>query len=284
VRGRFSAGRAALIALCALVFLFLVAPLVVVIPVSFSSATYLVFPPPGFSLQYYQNYFGSGTWLGPTGLSIEIAVVVSLASCVFGVPAAFALVRGRFPGRGLINALSLSPLIVPEVAAAIAIYYAFAAFHLVGSRLGLMIAQTALGVPFVVINVSASLYGVDRRLEQAAQILGASPLRSFWKVTFPLIRPGILAGALFAFIASWDDLLIPLFMASATSVTLPLRMWQGLREAIDPTISAVSTLLIATTTCLLIAAEVLRRRQERIRTRPVDVAETALVGGTAAVK
>jgi putative spermidine/putrescine transport system permease protein len=280
-----------LIVFCSLVFLFLIAPLIIVIPVSFSSARSLIFPPPGLSLQWYQNYFQSGTWLSPTGLSLEIAVVVSIASTLLGVPAALALVRGRFPGRGLINALSLSPMIVPEIVIAIAIFYAFASFHigtyhLVGSTLGLMLAQTALGVPFVVINVSAALYGVDRRLEHAAQILGASPLQAFLRITFPLIRPGILAGALFAFIASWDDLLIPLFMAGPTTVTLPLRMWQGLREEIDPTISAVSTLLIAVTTLLLLAAEFLRRRQERTRTRPaeIDVAETALVGGTAAVK
>jgi putative spermidine/putrescine transport system permease protein len=281
---RVSLGRAALVVYCGLVFLFLVAPLIVVIPTSFSSARFLIFPPPGLSLQWYQNYFQSGTWLSPTGLSLEIAVIVAILSVLLGVPAAVGLVRGRFPGRGLINGLALSPMIVPEIVIAIAIFYAFASFHLVGNSLGLIIAQTALGIPFVVINVSASLYGVDQRLEQAAQILGASPLQAFWRITFPLIRPAMLAGALFAFLASWDDLLIPLFMSGPTTVTLPLRMWQGLREEIDPTISAVSTLLIGVTTSLLVIAEMMRRRQERIRTRPVSVAEVAVPGGVAAAK
>jgi len=137
---------------------------------------------------------------------------------MLGVPAAFGVVRGRFPARGLINALALSPMIVPEIIIAIAIFYAFAAVHLVGSTAGLIIAQTALGVPFVVINVSAALYGVDERLERAAQILGASPLRTFWSITLPLIRPGVFAGALFAFITSWDDLLVPIFMSGPTTV------------------------------------------------------------------
>lgn len=273
---RVSAGRLVLIGFCALVFLFLIAPLLIVIPISFSSAQYLVFPPPGWSLQWYQSYFGGGNWLGPTALSTEIALVVALLSTVLGVPAAVGLVRGRFPVRGLINALALSPLIVPEIIIAIAIFYAFAGIHLVGNIFGLIIAQTALGVPFVVINVSAALYGVDERLERAAQVLGASPLRAFWEITLPLIRSGVLAGALFAFITSWDDLLVPIFMSGPTTVTLPLRIWQGLREQIDPTVSAVSTILIAVSVALLLAAEFLRRRQERLRTRPI--------GGAAAAK
>lgn len=277
-RRRLSPGRVALILVCALIFLYLAAPLLIVIPVSFSSAQYLIFPPPGFSLQWYQSFFGGGNWLGPTGLSAEIAVVVGLLSTLLGVPAAVGLVRGRFPARGLINALALSPMIVPEIIIAIAIYYAYASVHLVGSVAGLIVAQTALGVPFVVINVSAALYGVDERLERAAQVLGASPLRAFWSITLPLIRPGVLAGALFAFIASWDDLLVPIFMSGPTTVTLPLRTWQGLREQIDPTVSAVSTLLIVTSVTLLLAAEFLRRRQERLRTRPIDAAPIASTG------
>src|SRR5205085_5815632 len=143
---RLSLGRAALVLACALIFLFLVAPLLIVIPVSFSSAPYLVFPPPGFSLQWYQSYFGQGNWLGPTLLSAEVATSVALLATLLGVPAAMALVRGRFPARGLINALALSPMIVPEIIIAIAVFYAFASVHLVGHVLGLIVAQTALGL------------------------------------------------------------------------------------------------------------------------------------------
>ena len=275
--------RVALIVVCALIFLFLIAPNLIVIPMSFSSASYLVFPPPGFSLQWYQNFFGQGNWMEPTLLSAKIAFIVAILSTLLGVPAAVGLVRGRFPLRSVINALALSPLIVPEIVIAIAIFYVFAGLHLVGNPAGLIIAQTALGVPFVVINVSASLYGVDEQLERAAQVLGASPLRAFWSITLPLIRPGVLAGALFAFITSWDDLLVPIFMSGSSSVTLPLRMWQGLRDQIDPTVSAVSTLLVTSSALVLIAAELLRRRQERLRTRPIDVptsAPAAKAGGT----
>lgn len=278
---RLSPGRVALLLVCALIFLFLVAPLLIVIPVSFSSAQYLVFPPPGFSLQWYQSYFGQGNWLGPTWLSLQIAVVVALLSTLLGVPASVGLVRGRFPARGLINALALSPMIVPEIIIAIAVFYAYASVHLVGHVIGLILAQTALGVPFVVINVSAALYGVDEHLERAAQVLGAGPWRAFWSITLPLIRPGVLAGALFAFIASWDDLLVPIFLSGPTTVTLPLRTWQGLREQIDPTVSAASTLLIVTSTILLLSAQFLRARQERLRTRPIDaVGSGASSGGT----
>ena len=279
IRGRGGVGRAALIAVCALIFLFLVAPVLVVIPMSFSSASYLVFPPPGFSLQWYRNYFGQGNWMSPTLLSAEVALVVAVLSTLLGVPAALGLVRGRFPLRGLINALALSPMIVPEIIIAIAVFYAFAAVHLVGNPVGLIAAQTALGVPFVVVNVSASLYGMDERLERAAQVLGATPLRAFWSITLPLIRPGVLAGALFAFITSWDDLLIPIFMSGSSSVTLPLRMWQGLRDQIDPTVSAASTMLITISVLLLVVAELLRRRQERSRTRPAAADEVAAVKG-----
>jgi putative spermidine/putrescine transport system permease protein len=262
-------GHIALYVACALVFLYLVAPILIVIPISFSSAMYLAFPPPGFSLQWYQRYFGGNIWLGPTFLSLQIALVSAFFSTLLGVPAAVGLVRGRFPGRNLINALALAPMIVPEIIFAVAVFYAFAAVHLVGNIQGLIIAQVAVGIPFVVINVSSALYGVDERLERAAQSLGASPLRAFWSITLPLIRPAVFAGALFAFLSSWDDLLVPLFLSGSTAVTLPLKMWQGLRDSIDPTVSAASTLLIAISTLLLLTAQILRQRQERIRTRPV---------------
>ncbi|HZS90261.1 MAG TPA: ABC transporter permease [Chloroflexota bacterium] len=262
-------GRIALYVVCALVFLYLVAPILIVIPISFSSAMYLAFPPPGFSLQWYQRYFGGTVWLGPTALSLQIALVSAFFSTLLGVPAAVGLVRGRFPGRSLINALALAPMIIPEIIFAVAVFYAFAAVHLVGNIQGLIIAQVAVGIPFVVINVSSALYGVDERLERAAQSLGASPLRAFLSITLPLIRPAVLAGALFAFLSSWDDLLVPLFLSGPTSVTLPLKMWQGLRDSIDPTVSAASTLLIVVSTLLLLGAQMLRHRQERIRTRPI---------------
>jgi putative spermidine/putrescine transport system permease protein len=161
--------------------------------------------------------------------------------------------------------LFLSPLIVPVIIVAIGIYYAFSHYGLIGSPLGLVLAHTCLAVPFVVTSVSASLAGLDRRLEQAAASLGATPLGTFRQVTLPLIRPGVLVGALFAFITSFDELVVALFLSGSGAVTLPRRMWDDLRFAIDPTIAAVSTLTIVLTALLLGGAQLLRRRGERLR-------------------
>ena len=252
-------------ALCALVLFYLVFPILVIVPLSFSSATYLSFPPPGWSLRWYQNFFASDEWRSAAVLSLWVGLSVTLLSCALGTPAAFGLVRGQFPGKKLINGFVLSPIIVPGIIVAIGIYFVYARLGLIGHPLGLVLAHTCLAVPFVVINVSAALYGFDERLEQAALSLGATPWRAFWQVTFPLIRPGVLAGAVFAFITSFDELLVALFVSGTTAMTLPRLMWQEIRQDIDPTIAAASTLLLALTTTLLITAELLRRRGERLR-------------------
>lgn len=263
-----SGARAApwwVVALCAVVLFYLVFPILVIVPLSFSSATYLSFPPPGWSLRWYENFFGSDEWQSAAILSIWVGLSVTLLSCVLGTPAAFGLVRGRFPGKKLINGFILSPIIVPGIIVAIGIYFVYARLGLIGHPIGLVLAHTCLAVPFVVINVSASLYGFDERLEQAALSLGATPWRAFWQVTFPLIRPGVMAGAVFAFITSFDELLVALFVSGTTAMTLPRLMWQEIRQDIDPTIAAASTLLLALTTALLLTVEVLRRRGERLR-------------------
>jgi putative spermidine/putrescine transport system permease protein len=254
-----------LVAVSSVVLFYLVFPIFVIVPVSFSSGSYLSFPPPGWSLRWYQNFFGSGEWQGAAWLSIWVGISVTALSCLLGTPAAFGLVRGRFRGKRLINAFVLSPIIVPGIIVAIGIYFVYARLGLIGHPFGLVLAHTCLAVPFVVINVSASLYGFDERLEQAALSLGATPWRCFWQVTFPLIRPGIMAGAVFAFITSFDELLVALFVSGTTAMTLPRLMWQEIREDIDPTIAAASTLLLALTTALLLTAELLRRRGERLR-------------------
>ncbi len=251
--------------LSAVVLFYMVFPILVIIPVSFSSATYLSFPPPGFSLQWYESFFGSAEWRDAAWLSIWIGVSVTVLACVLGTPAAFGLVRGKFVGKRLLNGFILSPIIVPGIIVAIGIYFVYARLGLIGHPIGLVLAHTCLAVPFVVINVSAALYGFDERLEQAALSLGATPWRAFWQVTFPLIRPGVMAGAVFAFITSFDELLVALFVSGTTAMTLPRLMWQEIREEIDPTIAAASTLLIVLTTGLLATVEVLRRRGERLR-------------------
>jgi putative spermidine/putrescine transport system permease protein len=260
------AGRLLRGTIVALLLFFLAFPIVVVFVVSFSEASYLTFPPPTFGLRWYHAYFGNVDWLRPTWLSIWVAACVVVLSTTLGTLAALGIARLPKPLRILVSGLVLSPLIVPVIVVAIGIYYAFAKYGLVGTPIAMVLAHTCLAVPFVVTSVSASLAGIDRRLEQAALSLGATPAGTFRQVTLPLIRPGILVGALFAFITSFDELVISLFLSGVGAVTLPRRMWEDLRYAIDPTIAAVSTLTIILTALLLGGAHLLRKRAEQTRT------------------
>ncbi|HXA71015.1 MAG TPA: ABC transporter permease [Stellaceae bacterium] len=255
--------------IAALVLLYLVFPILVVIPLSFSAGTYLSFPPPGFSLRWYENFLGRSDWLGAASLSLWVGAAVMVLATALGAPAALALVRTDFRGKDLLMGFIISPLIAPVIIVAIGIYFFYARLGLVGNPFALVIAHTCLAVPFVVINVSATLQGFDERLEQAAMNLGATPWRTFWQVTFPIIRPGVLAGALFAFISSFDELVVALFVSGTSAVTLPRKMWESIRFEIDPTIAAVSTLLIALTGVLFLSAELLRQRSERLRSSVV---------------
>lgn len=258
---------------CGLVLLFLIFPILVVIPVSFSSAQYLSFPPPGFSLQWYENYLDRRDWLSATWLSLWVALVVMLIATVLGTAASLGLVRGRFTGRQTINTFLVSPMVVPAIIVAIGIYFFYARIGIIGNPFALIIAHVCLAIPFVVVNVSATLYGFDERLEYAAMNLGANRWQTFRQVTLPIIRPGVLAGALFAFITSFDELIIALFVSGTGAVTLPRKMWNGIRFEIDPTIAAVSTVLIVFTGSLFFTAEMLRRRSERNRTTVVTEVE-----------
>jgi putative spermidine/putrescine transport system permease protein len=251
------------------ILLFLVLPVVIVFPLSFSSNTTLSFPPPGFSLRWYLAFFGSRSWTDALWVSLEVGVPVTLLAVALGTPAALGLRRGPFPGQRLVNALVLSPLIVPGIIVAIGTYFVYAQYRLVGNPVALILGHTCVAVPFVVINVAAALQGVDPALEKAASSLGAAPWANFRQITLPLIMPGILAGALFAFITSFDELLIALFLSGTGAVTLPRRMFDEIRYDLDPTIAAVSSLLIVTTTVLMITAEMLRRRTQRLRSQPI---------------
>lgn len=247
------------------VLLYLVFPILIVVPLSFSSGTYLSFPPPSFSFRWYENFFSRSDWLDAASLSLWVGGAVMALATALGAPAAIALVRSSFSGKNLLVAFIISPLIAPVIIVAIGIYFFYARLGLVGNPFALVIAHTCLAVPFVVINVSATLHGFDERLEHAAMNLGATPWHTFWQVTFPIIRPGILAGALFAFISSFDELVVALFVSGSTAVTLPRKMWESIRFEIDPTIAAVSTILIVLTSVVFLSAELLRRRSERLR-------------------
>jgi putative spermidine/putrescine transport system permease protein len=243
------------------VLLALIAPIVVVVLLSFSSASYLTFPPPALGVRWYREYLGSRDWLAATWLSIEVAVSVVVLSTVLGTAATLGLARLPAWARMAATGLILSPLVVPVIIVAIGVYYAFARYGLVGTPLGLVLAHTCLAVPFVVTSVGASLAGFDRRLEMAALSLGATPWGTFRQVTLPLILPGVLVGALFAFITSFDELVVSLFLSGADAVTLPRRMWEDLRYALDPTIAAVSTLTILVAVVPLLWVDLVRRRR-----------------------
>jgi putative spermidine/putrescine transport system permease protein len=244
-----------------LALVFLALPIVIVVALSFSSASYLTFPPPAFGIRWYRAYLGSREWLDSTWLSIAVAASVVVMATTLGTLAALGLRHLTGAVRVAMGALILSPLIVPGIVVAIGIYYVFAAYRLVGTVLGLVLAHTCLAVPFVVTSVSVSLASLDRRLEQAALSLGATPSGTFRQVTLPLIFPGVLVGALFAFVTSFDELIVTLFLSGSGAITLPRRMWDDLRFAIDPTIAAVSTLTIVLSAVLLLVTHALRQRQ-----------------------
>ncbi len=247
-----------------LVLAFLALPTFVVLPISFSAAKYLTFPPPGWSLQWYDRYFGSREWMTATWRSFEVGVLTMAVAAIVGTAAALAL-RRQFRGRSVVNLVILAPMVVPVIITAIAIYGLYARLRLIGTIPGLVLAHTVLALPFVVVVVGASLRGFDERLELAAQNLGANRWQTFRLVTLPLIRPGVMSGALLAFITSFDEIVIAIFISGARSPTLPKQMWDGIRTEIDPTIAAVSSLLIAVTVLVMAAITLLRSQPGRDR-------------------
>jgi putative spermidine/putrescine transport system permease protein len=246
-----------------LVGFFMVAPTLIVIPMSFSSGARLEFPPPGFSTQWYSNFFHSSLWTTAAIDSLKVALLTGVVATVLGTTIALGFVRGRFPGRTIAQALVLSPAIVPIVIIAIGLFLVFNNWGLTGTLMGFVIAHTALAMPFVVVTVGTALRAIDPNIELAAQGLGAGPWRSFFRITLPLILPGVLAGAIFAFITSWDEVVVALFMSSPLFRTLPAVMWIQVRTEIDPTIAAVASMLMATTTLALVFVVAIRWHASR---------------------
>jgi putative spermidine/putrescine transport system permease protein len=249
-------GGAALNLYAGAVFFFLILPTFVVVPISLSAGDFLAFPPPGWSLKWYASYFGQPPWLRATLLSFQVAVVTMAASTVLGTLAAYGVLRGRLRRRTLVVSLMISPIIVPPIVIGVAIYGLLAQWNLIGSFLGLVIGHSIGSIAYVMVIVSATLAGFDRSLERAAMSLGAGPLLTFRRVTFPLIRAGVLSGAVFAFIHSFDEVIITMFISGVHVQTLPLKMWEDIRNQIDPTIAAVSSMLILLPVAWLIVLEV----------------------------
>lgn len=237
------AGRITLRVFACLVFLFLFLPIAIVFPLSVSSAQYLQFPPPGFSWQWFANYFGDPDWIDATVRSLEVATATVVLSLATGLPLAYALVRGKFPGRAVLDRVMATPMIVPAIIFSVAIYGLFARLKLIGTWYGLAIAHTILALPFVLIVAKAGLAGLDRNLEAAAQGLGAGRFTTIRRIVLPQIGPSLISAALLAFITSFDELVVALFLAGS-EMTLPKKMFDNIRMEIDPTIAAISVLQI----------------------------------------
>ncbi|WP_017938510.1 ABC transporter permease [Zestomonas thermotolerans] len=260
-----------------LVLLFLILPILVIVPLSFNSEPFFSFTegmltlqPEAYSLRWYQEVFTDPRWILAIKNSFIIGIFATLLSTVLGTCAAVGLAREEMPLRRFITALLLSPMIVPLIITAAGMFFFYSDFGLAGTYPGVIIAHAALGTPFVIITVTATLVGFDYSLVRAALNLGATPLRAFFDVIMPLIRPGVISGALFAFITSFDEVVVILFMAGPQQRTIPRQMFSGLREQINPSILAVATLLILTSIALLVTLELLRRRAERLRLAPAE--------------
>lgn len=257
-----SAGRLALALVTSLILLFLVAPIIVVFPLSLSSGELLVLPTPGYSLRWYADFFSSSRWLAATWNSFVVGIATMVLATLLGTLAAFGIFLGRFPGKALLLAILSLPMVTPVIVTAIAMYFALSLVGLGSTLTGLILAHTVLSVPFVLLTVLASLQTFDQNLLRAAASLGANPAIAFRRVVLPLIAPGVATGALFAFATSFDELIVALFIASPGQFTLPRQMYAGLREFLSPTIAAAAVLLILFSVLLLALNEFIRKRAQ----------------------
>ncbi|RWO37404.1 MAG: ABC transporter permease [Mesorhizobium sp.] len=245
---------------CGMVILFLLVPILIPVPLSFNSGAFFIFPLEGISTRWYEVVLGTQRWQAAIGNSLIVAFGTTLIATILGTLTAIALSDEKFPGRRIVMPLLLSPLIVPVVITAVGSYLFYARVSLASTYAGIILAHTALASPFVVVTVGASLSGFDRNLMRAAAISGARPITSFFRVMLPLILPGVLSGAAFAFVTSFDEVVVAQFLASANQRTMPLEMFIGLREKLSPAITAAATLMMALSIVLLVVANLLARR------------------------
>jgi putative spermidine/putrescine transport system permease protein len=258
--------------ICGIIFFFLIFPIIIIIPLSFNAENFFTFTPEmlalkaeGFSTKHYTDFFSSDDWQHALGQSFKIAPMATIISVTFGTLAAMGLSQSHVPFRGVIMAILISPMIVPLIISAAGMYFFYSRIGLQGTYVGVVLAHAVLGIPFVIITVTATLVGFDRSLTRAAANMGAGPVRTFFYIQMPLILPGVISGGLFAFITSFDEVVVVLFVGSAGQKTLPWQMFIGMREQISPTILAVATLMVAISIVLLTTLELLRRRSERLR-------------------
>ncbi len=258
--------------ICVLIFMFLIVPILIIFPLSFNSQPYFSFTPEmltldpaGYSTRWYEDFFTNSSWQQAVRNSLIIAFFSTIISTFLGTLAALGLSRKEFPYKTAIMGLLISPMVVPLIISAAGMFFFYSRIGLQGTHVGVILAHAALATPFVVIVVTATLVGFDHSLTRAAASLGASPTRTFFQITVPLITPGVISGALFAFITSFDEVVVVLFVGSVNQRTIPWAMFSGIREQISPTILAVATILILFSVALLASIELLRRRNERLR-------------------
>jgi putative spermidine/putrescine transport system permease protein len=241
--------------------LFLIAPSLIIVPMSFSGSTLLQFPPESWSLRWYQAYFGSVEWRDATIVSVKVAIMTTLVATPIGTAAAYALNSGALRLSGLINVLLTVSLIIPVILVGIGTFFLYARLGLNNTLTGLVLAHTVQALPLVILTIHSGLRSYDMNQERVARSLGAGRFAAFWQVTMPQIRFSIVSGALFAFITSFDEVVISLFVSGGDTTTLTRRMFNALRDQVDPTIAAISTCLIVLSILLLSAAQIFGRRR-----------------------
>ena len=284
--------RRTYLVICALIFLFLIAPILIVIPLSFNAEPYFTFTekmlkldPTGYSTRWYDllltfgmaapdgardgswwaDVWANAQWVNAAKNSVIIGFFSTLLATALGTLAALGLSRPEMPYRRAIMAILISPMIVPIIITATGLFFFYSYTGLANSYFGVILAHATLGIPFVIITVTATLVGFDHSLTRAAASLGSTPTNTFFKITMPLILPGVISGALFAFVTSFDEVVVVLFVAAHDQQTIPRQMWNGIREQISPAILSVATILVIVSIALLTTVELLRRRSERLR-------------------
>jgi putative spermidine/putrescine transport system permease protein len=245
-----------------LILFIIIAPILVLIPLSFSSQITFTFPPPGYSVKWYEAFFDNSQWMDGLWRSVITALLTAIVATVIGTMASLAVHRLKFPGKKIFTNLIVAPMVIPVIVVGIAMYHTFSMYKLTNTIPGLVLAHSILALPIVFVTVSASLKGIDRNLELAALSLGSTPIGVFFKITLPLIRSAVIASALFAFITSLDEVVVSIFIAGAQTKTLPIVMWENMRTQVDPTIAAASTLLIIGTVVLFAFQGFTRSKQK----------------------
>lgn len=248
-----------------MVLFYLILPSLIVVPLSFNATSYLQFPPKAWSLRWYQQFFGTHAWMEAMVTSFQVGLATMVGATALGTAAAYGMVRGRMRHQEALFAMLLAPMIFPVIIFSVALYFMFSRLTLVGSILGLVVGHTVLAVPVVFLIVSAALEGLDEMVEFAGLSAGAPPWKVFFLITVPAIRPALVTAALFAFLISFDEIVVALFMSGSTSITLPKRMWDGIRFEINPTIAAASTLLVVISGVVILAGQFLLGKVRGVR-------------------